>query len=148
MLKKDTGLKVHPDLLDNISLVPFRFKYLQALKSMLEEQNCDIVANVTMKTLPKIGYLAMLNGYPLAAGFLRQVEGKIGQIDGLTSNPNFGSLARHKAINLIVCTLIEDAKRLKLQGLLAFTNDASIIERGSTYGFKQLQHTVIAMKLT
>lgn len=100
-----------------------------------------------MKTLPKIGYLALMNGHPIACGFLRRVEGNIAQLDGLTSNANFGSMIRHEAVKAVVDALITDAKRLKLDGIIATTTDKGILERSKSLGFKEIPHQVIALKL-
>lgn len=100
-----------------------------------------------MKTLPKIGYIALLNGHPIAAGFLRRVEGGYGQIDCLTSNRLFGSQVRHDGINKVVNSLLEDAKDLKLKGIISFTGDKSIKERAEAIGFRVVEQTIIALRL-
>lgn len=130
-----------------ISIVPFRYKYLPALLEMLKDQKYLGISTVSMKTLPKIGYMALMNGHPIAAGFLRRVEGGYAQMDGLTSNPHFGSKIRHLGINLVVNSLISDAKDLELKGILAFTEDQGILKRSESFGFKQVNQTLIAMPL-
>lgn len=105
------------------------------------------VANVNMKTLPKIGYIALLNKQPIAAGFLRRVEGGFGQIDGLTSNPYFGSQIRHDGINKVVDSLIADAKDLKLNGIIAFTSDSGVKVRAEAIGFHIVEQSIIALRL-
>lgn len=100
-----------------------------------------------MKTLPKIGYIALLDKNPIAAGFLRRVEGGYAQIDGLTSNASFGGLVRHEGINKVVTALITDAKDLKLNGILAMTKDNGVIDRAKKLGFKVIEENVIALRL-
>lgn len=100
-----------------------------------------------MKTLPKIGYMALMNGHPIAAGFLRRVEGGYAQIDTLTSNKQFGSIVRHEGIKLIVDTLVNDAKDLKLKGIIAFTKDAGIIKRAEDIGFHVVEQSLIALRI-
>jgi hypothetical protein len=113
---------------------------------MLKDQNYPDVEHITMKTLPKIGYIALIQGQPVAAGFLRKVEGNIvAQLDGLTSNPYFGSIIRHQGISKVVDQLIYDAKALKLKGLIAFTVDKGILERAEAIGFHRAAHSVIAL---
>lgn len=131
----------------SVDLVPFRFKYFKALVEMLESQKYPNIAAITMKTLPKIGYLAMVNGYPVACGFLRRVEGNLAQLDGLTSNANFGSQVRHEGIKSVVDALIADAKRLKLDGIIATTADKGTFDRAMTLGFKSVPQAVIALNL-
>ncbi len=114
---------------------------------MLESQNYEGIKDITMKSLPKIGYMVLMNNHPIAAGFLRRVEGNIAQLDGLTSNAYFGSLIRHEAIKLVVDALIKEAKDLKLEGIIATTKDEGILKRAIGLGFHYVPHTVIALKL-
>lgn len=76
-----------------------------------------------------------MNKQPIAAGFLRRVEGGYAQIDTLVSNPYFGSKIRHEGIDKVVKSLIEDAKNLKLLGIIAFTSDNGVLSRASDMGF-------------
>jgi hypothetical protein len=102
-----------------------------------------------MKTLPKIGYIAMLGGHPIAAGFLRRVEGGYAQLDTLTTSKHFGSLARNQGINKVVDALLQDAKELRLHGVIAFTEEKSIKDRAEALGFKILpNHNLMALALT
>ncbi len=134
--------------MDNeLSIVPFRYKYLAALLDVLGKNDYLNISTVTMKTLPKIGYIVLRNNYPVAAGFLRRVEGGYAQLDTLTSNPMFGSLIRHQAIELVVNTLLQDAKDLKLRGIVAFSVDHGILNRAHTMGFHTLPHSLIALNL-
>lgn len=135
--------------MDNeLSIIPFRFKYLSTLHELLNSNDYLGISEVNMKTLPKIGYIALMGGHPIAAGFLRRVEGGYAQFDTLTSNKHFGSLVRHKGIELIVDHLLQDAKDLRLKGIIAFTTDDGILDRADKMGFKTLTHSVIALKLT
>ena len=130
-----------------INLTPFRFKHLKALHDLLNSNDYIGISEVNMKTLPKIGYIATLNGHPIAAGFLRRVEGGYAQFDTLTTNKYFGSKVRHEGIVKVVDALIEDAKDLKLHGIIAFTTDAGVLSRASELGFKELPHKLIGFKL-
>lgn len=133
-------------ILDQIAVVPFKYKHLPLLKEMLEDQEYPNVDDITMKTIPKIGYIALLNKQPIAAGFLRRVECNImAQLDGLTSNPFFGSQIRHKGITEVVNRLVTDAKDLKLKGIIAFTSDCSVIKRAEDIGFLKISHQVISL---
>lgn len=131
-----------------ISIIPFRFKYLSTLHDLLKTNDYLHISTVNMKTLPKIGYIALLGGHPIAAGFLRRVEGGYAQIDTLTSNKNFGSLVRHQGIKLVVDTLLQDAKDLKLHGIIAFSTDDGVLSRAEQLGFKSLPHSLIALNMS
>lgn len=100
-----------------------------------------------MKTLPKIGYIALSNGYPVAAGFLRRVEGGYGQIDTLTTNRLAHPTVRNDGINKVVDALIQDAKDLRLHGILAITASDSIVDRGLQRGFSLIPQQIIGISL-
>lgn len=89
----------------------------------------------------------MLNDQPIAAGFLRRVEGGYAQMDTLVSNMHFGSIVRHEGITKVVNNLIEDAKVLKLEGVIAFTSDSGILKRAKELGFYALDQSLIALPL-
>lgn len=114
---------------------------------MLESRNYLGLSDINMQTLPKIGYIALLNKYPIAAGFLRRVEGNYAQIDGLTSSPGYGSLIRNKGIELIVNALIDEGKSLRLHGIIGFTSDGGILARAEGLGFHKVAQTIIALPL-
>lgn len=127
--------------------MPFRYKYLPALLDMLNNQKYLAMSTVNMKNLPKIGYMVLRNNHPVAAGFLRRVEGGYAQFDTFASNPLFGSQIRHLALNLVIDSLLSDAKTLKLRGIIAFTEDAGILLRAKSIGFAELSHSLIGLKL-
>lgn len=130
-----------------ISLVEFTNKHLLTLIELHVYNKVDY-KHLTMKTLPKIGYVSFLGKEMIAAGFLRKVEGGFAQIDTLVSNPAFGSQVRHEGIRLVVDALMYDANKLKLKGIIAFTTDQGVLSRAETYGFKDLNQKVIGKMLT
>lgn len=130
-----------------LSIIPFKFKYLQKLLDMHEANNYLNLSLINMKTLPKIGYICLLGDQAIAAGFLRRLEGGYAQLDTLVSNPYFGSQIRHAAIDKLVKTLISDAKDLDLHGIIAFTKDEGVIKRAKSLGFNEVPQTIIALPL-
>lgn len=132
---------------NDISLVPFKFSYLPLLFDMLKSQQYLDISHINMKTLPKIGYIALLGKNPVAAGFLRRVEGGYAQIDGLTSNSSFGGIIRHEGIRKVVDALISEAKDLKLKGIMGFTHDDGVLKRAKDLGFKTVDQTIIALSI-
>jgi hypothetical protein len=135
-------------LLKDIEVIPFKFTHLPLLLEMLEDHNTPWSSKVSMKSLPKIGYIALLNKQPVAAGFLRRVEcDEVAQIDCLTSNPWFGSIIRHAGVTDVVNRLIDDAKLLKLQGIIAFTKDSGVLTRAKELGFNLIDESLIVLKI-
>ncbi len=129
-----------------LNLLNFKFKHYPHLQDMLADQECPWKSFVSYKTLPKIGYIVMLHDQPIATGFLRRVEGGYGQLDTFATNPYFGSQIRNEAIELVIKALIDDAKRLKLQGLLAFTHDKGLLGRVSSQKWQVLPDQLLAIK--
>ncbi len=136
------------DHLDNeISIVPFKYKYMTMLLEMLEDRNYPHIASISMKSLPKIGYIAIMNKQPIAAGFLRMVEGGYAQMDTLVSNPYFGSIIRNEGIVKVVDSILSDAKDLKLIGIIAFTEDLGVLKRAEVLGFTKVEQSIITLRL-
>lgn len=132
---------------DSLSIVPFKFKYLPMLLEMLKDREFIGINTITMKTLPKIGYICLLHNQPIATGFLRRVEGGYAQMDTLVSNPYFGSIIRHEAISKVVDSLIADAKDLNLEGIIGFTRDLGVLMRSEAIGFHKVEQQIIALRL-
>lgn len=132
---------------NDVSIMPFKFKHFKDLIDMLESQNYPDTHNITYKTLPKVGFIAYSGKIPIAAGFLRRVEPCFAQIDTLVSNGYFGSIYRHEGIKKVVDSLIEDAKRLKLKGIIAHTQDKGTLVRAEALGFHVVPQTIIALPL-
>ena len=130
----------------SVNITPFKFKHLPQLLEMLESQKYAGISDITMKTLPKVGFIATMNGQPIAAGFLRRVEPCFAQLDTLASNAYFGSNIRH--LSSVVDALLNEAKRLKLKGIISLTGDKGTLERAKSLGFHVVDQTVIALSLT
>lgn len=110
---------------------------------MLQDQNYKALGSITYRSLPKIGYVAVLHKQPIAAGFLRRVEGGYAQIDTLVTNPYFGSQIRHAGIDMVVDSLLQSAKDLNLLGVIAFTENESVLKRSIDRGFQVISQTVL-----
>lgn len=130
-----------------VNLVPFKFQYFEMLLDMHKRRQYEGLPFITMKTLPKIGYICLLGQEPIAAGFLRRVEGGYGQLDTLVSSPHFGSKIRHVAISKVVEALLEDARTLRLEGIIAFSKDEGVLSRAESIGFKRLSDSLIGLSL-
>jgi hypothetical protein len=130
-----------------LNITPFKFKHFNDLIALLESNNYPDVGNITYKTLPKVGNITYLGKQPVACGFLRRLEPCFAQIDTLTSSRFFGSEIRHLGIDMVVNALLEDAKRLKLHGIVAHTSDEGILKRAQSIGFHIVQQTIIAKPL-
>lgn len=131
-----------------IAVFDFEQKHMSLLHEMLESQDYMGISDITYETLPQLGFIAIQSSIPVAAGFLRIVEGGYAQIDTLTTNAKFKSKSRHEALSKVVEELIEAAKILELKGILAFTKDEGILKRAESLGFHTVPQTIIALSLT
>lgn len=97
---------------------------------------------------PEIGYVVCERGTPIAACFLRRIEGGYAQLDSLMTDPGAASEQRHAAIDLAVSQLITIAKQLKIKGIVCTTRSKEVLERAlSRHGFVLLPEVVIALSL-
>lgn len=102
-----------------------------------------------LDTLPAVGYVVHTsNSLGVAAGFIRQVEGGYGMLDGYLTNPDVPPEIRHEALDALTAALLEEAKQLGISQLFAFSVDKNTIVRSQRHGFQQLGHVVIAAKLS
>ncbi len=130
-----------------VSIQPFKHKHLKDLYEILESNNYEGISLITTKNLPKIGYIVYSGKTPLAAGFLRRLEPCYAQIDTLCSNKYLGGILRHQGITMIVDTLIADAKRLKLDGIVCHTKSNDVLKRAEALGFHAIDEKVIGLVL-
>jgi hypothetical protein len=149
MKNKHTGSSFDQFLAENnVTIHPFKHKHLPLLHEILDSNQYEGTSLITTKNLPKIGYIVMLNGkVPLAAGFLRRLEPYYGQIDTLCSNKFLGSILRHQGLTIVVNSLIDDAKQLKLEGIVCHTKSDDVLKRAELLGFKVIEEKVIALGL-
>ncbi len=114
---------------------------------MHKSQKYADIHTINYRTLPKIGFIALLGDQPIAAGFLRRLEPCYAHLDTLVSSAHFGSSIRHAGVAAVVDALIKEAKRLELEGIIATTSDCSTIRRAEDLGFRVIDQSVIALSL-
>ena len=98
---------------------------------------------VAASALPKVGFIILHEGTPIAVAFLRQCEGLFGLYDSQATNPEVASHLRHEALDLLHELICNAAKCLGFTRLVAQTSDKSTIERSQRYGFRQLPGVLI-----
>lgn len=137
------------DHLDNseILITPFTSEHLRAVRDLYESRDYANIESVTLSNLPKLGFVAYLGEQPVAAGFLRMVEGQIAYMDSLVSNSRLSSGIRHEAFKKVVSGLIEEARSMKLLGIIGSTSDEGMLRRAVDVGFKVQPHAFFTMSL-
>lgn len=97
--------------------------------------------------VPDLGFVANFKNRPIAAGFLRQVEGQNALFDSLVSNPGATAEFRHIALDMVVDGIIRAAKVKDIHQILAFSIDEGTLKRALRHNFVKLPHTVISLDL-
>jgi len=98
--------------------------------------------------LTRTGFIAFdEQDEPVAAAFLRQIEGGMGLFDGLISNGHMTADLRDAGLDAVVLALIARARELNITRIMAFSEDEGTLKRSLRHGFVHLKHTTIALKL-
>lgn len=143
-----TELRQHREALEsNIAIFPFKFRHLSAIQELAEMHGGEHLKHVTMKELPKIGFIAFLGKTPIACGFLRRVEPNYGIFDSFFTNPYMGATYRHDGLSKVWAALMEEAKDLKLKTIIGFTKDKGMFQRAAEDGFQVSDHATVIKNL-
>lgn len=100
-----------------------------------------------LEDIPRIGFMCLKNGEPIAAAFLRACEGKVGWFDSLVSNPHAALFTRHMAIEALIDQILKTAKENGFNRVIAFSIDDGTIRRSEKRGFIKQKHTVVSLVL-
>lgn len=121
------------------------FKYIPEVhRPLIDEWSKDRIE--VHAPPPEIGYVAYAGKEPIAAIFLLRAESKTCIIDGLIANPKIKNPVRANAIYIIVDRLINDAKALGFETIIAWTSNASTFEKAMNFGFKPLIGEIVIAK--
>lgn len=139
------SLKRQPIALDEIKISPYQkvlssllLKFLFIDRAMPQEM---------VEELPSIGFIATNGNTIVGAAFLRTMEGDYGMFEGLITNPNCSSELRQQALAKLIPSILKKAEELKLNKILAFTHDKSVIFRAEECGFKTHPDNLIVLDL-
>lgn len=97
--------------------------------------------------IPNIGYVVIYGQVPIAAAFLRQMEGRHALFDGLVSNPEADGKIRNIAIEMLVKKIIKSARSHRIKHIMAYSVDESTLKRSLRHGFVQLPHIAITLDI-
>ncbi len=130
-----------------VEITAYSHEQFDTLLALHMSQDYKALDTVLPETLPAIGFIAYDMATPIAAGFLRRVEGGYAQIDTLVSNGSLSSQMRHEGITAIVSALVSVAKSLELRGIVSFTEDKGTLMRAESIGFHARPHCVLVLPL-
>lgn len=107
-----------------------------SINKWLARRNHPLVAQ---RELPNIGFI--IPG--VAAGFVRQVEGRIGIFESVVSNALVSASTRHKAMGVLF-DIINDMKEFEY--IMGFTKEGDMLLRAKDAGYIQADKHVIVIK--
>lgn len=93
------------------------------------------VSQIQYQDIPLIGFMATVDGHPMASGFLRIIEDGMALMDGFILNPEYPRHLKNEILDGIVLKLFKKAEEYELRGILAYSHSDGIIERAQKHGF-------------
>lgn len=133
-------------MLDELAVKYFSPEDVDALNAWLVARKHPAV---TFAELPAIGFMVFHDETPAAACFLRRCEGNYGIVDGLASNPECSGSVRHRALDLAIRMICEEARVWDITHLIAWSVDDSTLERSTTrHGFTKSRNTLLIKDLS
>lgn len=115
-------------------------KHSSSMLQLLASHNLN---EELVHTLPQFGLIAFERELPIAAGFIRQVEGNYAILDSIISNPTADPSLRHRALDLIYKKCIHIAKLNGITRLIGTTADHGILTRSLNHGFLITPHVYL-----
>lgn len=97
--------------------------------------------------IPLIGFIAYDRGQVVGAAFLRQVEGMVGLLDGITSNPEVASDIRHKALDALIEAVVNKARELGIKRVIGYSVNDSTKIRSERHGFVRSPYELYVLNL-
>lgn len=107
-----------------------------------------LARDMEMKGVPETGFMTFHEGMPVAAGFIRRIEGNYGQIDSVITDPEKSPEVRDEALDVLTTQLIIAAKDMKLKGLTAYITDNNTLLRSNRHGFMEVPHKITMLDLS
>lgn len=109
--------------------------HLEQMRVLLASRDMDIRI---AEDLPNFGFIVQSSDGPIAAGFIRTIEGGYAMFDSFISNSNRDGLTRDFALDMITTKLIELCKMIDIRSIMAFSKDPNTIARAEDHGLKTI----------
>ena len=131
--------------MDGMEAHPFNSRiFYPVLCKWLKERGHPIPK---LSEVPAIGWIALNDHHLVAMAFLRRMEGGHALMDGLVTNPEALPNHRHEGLKLAVNKVIQTAKELGIQQIIAFTTEESVVKRSITHGFVATPHQTLILSV-
>lgn len=98
---------------------------------------------IPLEMLSTTGFVALVNGAPICAGWLYSTDSKICWLEYLISNPHSASYDRSTALDALVDELAYTAKNMGFSAIFTSTNHKGLIERYKHHDFKVADEDMI-----
>ena len=127
-------------------LVPFNPHYYEKIKPWWAQYGWEAPR---LEVLPKIGFVALKDETPIAAGFYYQSCSGMAYMDWIIADRDASLISRGKAVYRIVERIIEDAKVRGFHVLYTVTANSSLIETYKKIGLSEMESgaTTLALSL-
>lgn len=99
--------------------------------------------------LPEVGRVCHFEGAPIAMAFLRRIEAcSVVILDSLITDPEALPEVRNQAIDWVLSSLLETARSLNLDQVIADSVDRNTLARSLRHGFQHLPNTMMGIQLS
>ncbi len=119
-----------------------RTAHTHIIAHWLEARGMDLAL---IDDLPVCGYVTFHEDKPVAAGFLRAVEGKHAIADSFITDPTAKPELRHEAMDKTLDAILDMAATLKLKSVIAYSKDLNTQCRARSHGFVQQEYAVMTL---
>jgi hypothetical protein len=96
-----------------------------------------------IEDVAEIGFVCFHDTTPVAAAFLRKMEGDWALFDGLVSNPTQTASIRDEALDCVMTAIMKLADETGIKGMLAYTADNFTLLRAEKFGLTRLPHVLL-----
>lgn len=116
-------------------IVVDRFNLQSDFRKLCDWRNTRGLSSLQKEDLPKEGAVAFYYGMAVAMGFLRKIEGNMAMLDSYITDPEMAADWRNACLDQLTSHLVGVAKKEKITGLIAYSQDTHTIKRAQQHGF-------------
>lgn len=123
----------------------FRYRFVPEVNRWMRARKLE---PIKYSDLPHLGMMVFDKDVLVAVGFLRKIEGDLGMIDSMASNPDVSKEKRDEGLDMLTSSLLIRAQNvLKLKGIISHTKLSAIEARAHKHGFKTSAEKILFLNL-
>ena len=111
------------------------------LKSLLEKRHSFVVP---YSFLPKNGFLAKVEGQPVAIGFLLQTDTPVASISSVCTDPDIAGWKRDMGLIALIKAIEQCAIAKGFSAISSFTSNEGLSKRYDRMGYSRIDHNANA----